>query len=187
MSDNHETPSSLLTQCKKNLPEGWERMKVLYGRLILYWCKNAGLQENDRYDVYQDVMLTLVKNIHQFRKERPGDKFRKWLKTITHSRISDFFRKQQQQPILKDMAEFSEREAIRNTREAEEVEILFQQLFQLLKSHFDAKTLEAFRLMNRPGSTSEEVGKELGMTAVAVRAAKKRVMDRIRKDYGDLL
>jgi len=189
-----QTPSSLLTQCKKNETEGWQKMHVLFGRLILYWCKNAGLNGEDRNDVYQDVMLTLVKNIHSFRKENPNDKFRKWLRAITRTRITDFYRQKKAEPQnVEHPSTFEslplETESQLETREEElaENEILFQQLSELLKKDFSNQTMEVFRKMCRRGATSEEVAQELGMNPSAVRAAKKRVMDQIRQQFGELL
>ena len=191
MTENLQTPSSLLTQCKQNQAEGWQKMHMLFGRLILYWCKNAGLSGEDRNDVYQDVMLTLVQSIHSFQKNSPNDKFRKWLRSITRTRIVDFYRKKQAEPhYIEHLSRFETQdlpEAENPEEEKIENEILFQQIFELLKKNFSPQTMEAFRLMCYRGATSEEVAKILGMTPTAVRAAKKRVLDQIRKQFGDLL
>ena len=168
-------------------------MHILFGRLILYWCKNAGLNGDDRNDVYQDVMLTLVQNIHSFRKNNPNDKFRKWLRSITRTRIVDFYRRKQTEPQnIEHLSNFEsptplENEAENPEEEQIENELLFQQLFELLKKNFSSQTMEVFRLMCYRGATSEEVAKTLGMTPTAVRAAKKRVLDQIRLQFGDLL
>ena len=190
MRQFQETPTSLLTQCRNNLPEGWEKLRVLYGRLILYWCRQANISTEDQYDVYQEVMLSLVKGIHSFRKENPDDKFRKWLRTVTNSRIADFYRQHANDPRY---LESLSRLTLENEEETdpaariEENNILFQQLTELLKVHFSPQTIEAFRRMNQRGATSEEVARDLGMTATAVRAAKKRVFDQIKKQFGELL
>ncbi|MDO4859090.1 MAG: sigma-70 family RNA polymerase sigma factor [Thermoguttaceae bacterium] len=193
MTETLQTPSSLLTQCKQNQAEGWQKMHMLFGRLILYWCKNAGLNGEDRNDVYQDVMLTLVKSIHSFQKNNPNDKFRKWLRAITRTRIVDFYRRKQTEPQnIEHLSRFesqtlSENEMENPEEDQIENELLFQQIFELLKKNFTPQTMEAFRLMCYRGATSEEVAKILGMTSSAVRAAKKRVLDQIRQQFGDLL
>ena len=193
MAETLKTPSSLLTQCKQNQAEGWQKMHMLFGRLILYWCKNAGLNGEDRNDVYQDVMLTLVQNIHSFQKTSPNDKFRKWLRSITRTRIADFYRKKLVQPQnIEHLSNFESENLPGNEsqipeEEQIENELLFQQIFELLKKNFSSQTMEVFRLMSYRGATSEEVAKILGMTPSAVRAAKKRVLDQIRQQFGDLL
>lgn len=190
MSGSPSTPTSLLTLCQNNQPEGWEKLKILYGKLILYWCWQAGLAEEDRYDVFQDVMLTLVSKIHTFRRDHPNARFRSWLRSVTNSRISDFYRHKQKEPLLYENFQnwsASHLEEPDSQTENEERDILFQQIFHLLKSEFSEQSLEAFRLMSLRGSTSEEVGKTLGMSAGAVRAAKKRIVDRIRGEFEELL
>lgn len=98
MNYSDTTPYSLLIQCQKNTKESWEKLDFLYGKLICHWCRSAGLTEMDCDEVYQEIFLSVMRNFHTFHKDRPDQKFRKWLKSVAVSRITDFYRRKKAAP-----------------------------------------------------------------------------------------
>src|SRR5881396_1218910 len=95
MADDHqpvramaetETSGSLLMQLKAGQPAAWERLTSLYAPLVYHWCRGMRLAEQDMPDVFQQV-------IQAFRKDRPGDTFRSWLRAITRNKVRDHFRR----------------------------------------------------------------------------------------------
>src|SRR5262249_53050982 len=69
----------------------WEEFVARYGWRIERWCREWGLQEADCEDVAQAVLLKLLKAMQRFRYD-PSQKFRAWLKTITHHAWQDLVR-----------------------------------------------------------------------------------------------
>jgi RNA polymerase sigma-70 factor (ECF subfamily) len=69
----------------------WAEFVARYGWRIKQWCREWGLQEADCQDVAQTVLLKLLKAMHRFRDD-PSQKFRAWLKTITHHAWQDLVR-----------------------------------------------------------------------------------------------
>jgi RNA polymerase sigma-70 factor (ECF subfamily) len=88
------TSSSLLERVKSNDPTAWQRLVEVYGPLVYRWSRDSGLQGADAKDIAQEVFTVLTRKMGDFRRDRPGDSFRAWLKTITLNKIRDYGRKQ---------------------------------------------------------------------------------------------
>src|SRR5687768_14276183 len=89
-SNSSQSPSatspSLLDRVRANDQQAWNRLVSLYAPLILHWCRRWDLQDQDVADIFQDVFQAVATHIVQFRKERAGDTFRGWLRTVTTSK-----------------------------------------------------------------------------------------------------
>src|SRR5262245_44720895 len=92
------TPRSLLDQARADDPSAWERLVHLYAPLVLHWCRGGHLQEQDIADVFQEVFQAVAAHLTTFRKERAGDTFRGWLRTITRNKLRDHFRRRGREP-----------------------------------------------------------------------------------------
>ncbi len=92
-SSDGSISGSLIERLKHKDSAAWNELVHLYSPLVIYWCRKQGLRQHECEDLLQDVFRTLVTNISRFRKERPGDTFRGWLRTITRSRVADHFRR----------------------------------------------------------------------------------------------
>src|SRR5581483_5856393 len=92
------TSPSLLDRARQNVPGAWERLVELYAPLVYHWCKRGGLSAEDGADVFQDVFRAVAEHLADFRRDRPGDTFRGWLRTITRNKIRDHYRRVAGQP-----------------------------------------------------------------------------------------
>src|SRR5437764_1344254 len=90
--DGTDTPLSLLLRLKRDEQPAWERLVKLYTPLVYRWCRQHGVQAADAADVGQEVFQAVARRIHDFRRERPGDSFRGWLRTITRNKVRDYYR-----------------------------------------------------------------------------------------------
>src|SRR5262245_1529528 len=88
------TSRSLVARVQADEPRAWDRLVQLYAPLILHWCRQKGLQDQDIDDVFQEVFQAVVIHVGRFRKERKGDTFRGWLRRITQNKLHDHFRHQ---------------------------------------------------------------------------------------------
>src|SRR3954467_2264700 len=91
------TSRSLLMQLKEGQPAAWERLTSLYAPLVYRWCRAMRLAEQDMPDVFQQVFQSVASHIQSFRKDRPGDTFRHWLRAITRNKVRDHFRRSARQ------------------------------------------------------------------------------------------
>ena len=89
------TSVSLLKRVKDQNPEAWRRLVRLYGPVVFLWCRQAGLTVHDAADVIQDVWMAVARSIADFRRDRPNDSFRGWLRRITQYKIIDRWRKRE--------------------------------------------------------------------------------------------
>src|SRR5215207_5403568 len=92
------TSPSLLLRVQSDQPGAWERLVDLYAPLVYHWCRRARLGPEDTADVFQEVFRAVARTIATFHRDRTGDTFRGWLRTITRNKIRDHFRRLEEQP-----------------------------------------------------------------------------------------
>jgi RNA polymerase sigma-70 factor (ECF subfamily) len=195
MATSHSTSPSLLARAQANQPAAWEQLVELYGPLVYYWCRQAGLRTEDTADVFQDVFRAVAEHLRDFRRDRVGDTFRGWLRTITRNKIRDHFRRHQNQPEALGGTDAQMR--LQSVPDPElagddpgEANLVHQQLHRVLEAirpEFEDRTWRAFWAVQMEDRSTEDVGSELDMTPAAVRKAKFRVLRRLREEMGELL
>lgn len=185
-----ETSPSLLQRAQANQPGAWERVVELYAPLVYHWCRRSQLSPEDTADVFQEVFRAISGHIAQFRRDRPGDSFRGWLRTIARNKIRDHFRRVQDEPRAVGGTDAQQRmqavpEAEWSDDDPSETAIVRRQLQQaldLIRGEFEERTWQAFLKVQMEGRATDEVGAELGMTPAAVRKARLRVLHRLRQE-----
>jgi RNA polymerase sigma-70 factor (ECF subfamily) len=192
--DSRGTSLSLLVRAQANEAEAWERLVDLYAPLVYHWCRREQLSPEDTADIFQDVFRSAAEHLGSFRRDRPGDTFRGWLRTITRNKIRDLFRRRQGQAQAAGGSD-----ALRHLLtiadpllepDPSENDLLHQQLHRtldLIRGEFEVRTWQAFWKVQIEARDTADVGAELGMTAAAVRKAKLRVLQRLRQELGELL
>jgi RNA polymerase sigma-70 factor (ECF subfamily) len=195
-SPSSATSHSLLERARTNDAQAWDRLVTLYAPLVLAWCKSYGLRDEDAADVFQDVFQAVARHLGGFRKDRPGDTFRGWLRTITRNKIHDHFRRQGREPEgvggseaqahLAHWPAPSIGEESNLTQEHGE-RLVVAQALEMIRVEFTERTWQAFWRTAIEGCSAAEVADELGMSAGAVRVAKSRVLQRLREELGDLI
>lgn len=190
------TSTSLLERLQGPDEESWNRLVRLYGPLVYSWCRRKGLQSQDAADVAQEAFQAVARSLNRFRRDRPGDSFRKWLKTITNNKIYDHLRRQQWQPRAAGgtdaqmrLAQATEEtvEVHLDDEEAAETNHLLRQALELVRAEFEPATWAAFWGTAVEGRKSTDVAADLGLSPNAVRIAKSRVRSRLRQEFGELL
>ena len=185
------TDVSLLVRLRGAAPGAWESLVELYGPLLSGWCRRAGLSEADAQDVVQEVFQALIRGLSTFRKERPSDTFRGWLRVITRRKLVDFWRRRADQPIAIGgstnlLLQGQIEDVLPEIDEPGDLQRLVQRALTHVRTQFSEEAVQAFvgtAVAQRPAA---EVGKELGMTANAVGIAKLRVSRALRLALGDL-
>jgi RNA polymerase sigma-70 factor (ECF subfamily) len=188
------TSLTLLQRARAKDSDAWGRLVNLYTPLIHYWCKHWGVHGADADDVRQEVFQAVAAGLADFSRAKAGETFRAWLRGITRHKIMDFFRAAQQRPAAHGGTDAQLRlqqvpgpDADLPDAPPEELSALYHRMLALLKAEFEPKTWQAFWRVAVDGQSASDVAAELGMTAVAVRKAKSRVLHRLREEAGDLL
>jgi RNA polymerase sigma-70 factor (ECF subfamily) len=188
------TSRSLLARLRANEPMAWDRLVHLYAPLVWHWCRRMNLPGQDAADIFQEVFQAVALHIGRFRKERPEDTFRGWLRTIARNKILDYFRVEQRQPKATGGTAAKVRlaqlpETAWDEEGPEEMTLqrqLFHRALQDIQAEFEERTWGAFWRVVVDGQSAQEAARELKMTAGAVRVAKCRVLNRLRRELGDL-
>jgi RNA polymerase sigma-70 factor (ECF subfamily) len=188
------TSLSLLGRLKSNEAAAWDRLVLLYAPLVYAWCRKLHLPDQDAADVFQDVFQSVAANIENFRKERPGDTFRGWLRIITQHKVYDHFRRSGREPHATGGTEahlrLSQLPALDDADEDGGEEQAYQQLvhraLDLIRNEFTPRTWQAFWRVAVDGQRPVDVAEELAMRPGTVRVAKSRVLQRLRQELGEL-
>jgi len=187
------TSSSLIEGVQAMDGASWQRFVDLYGPLIYYWCRQAGISEEDSHDVVQQVFSKVLSGIGGFRLDREGSTFRGWLWTIARNTLNDFVRTRQNRGQGEGGTEAQQWVQQLPDPHVDPTTItsptgpsdLVKRAFDLIRSDFGVTALKAFQLVVFEGYSSREAGRQLGMTADAVRTAKSRILRRLRDELGE--
>ena len=189
------TSESLLERAKQSEPEAWEQLCALYGPLVYHWIRHGGVPESDAPDLFQEVFQSVVKSLPSFRRDRPGDRFRGWLFTITRRKVIDHFRRNARQVTPKGGTDFYQRMQELPDEEdpstvsqlANEGPNLFHRALELIKAEFEQRTWDAFWKTSIENQSVKDVAELLQMSTDAVYQARSRILRRMRHEFGELL
>jgi RNA polymerase sigma-70 factor (ECF subfamily) len=190
-----EPSSSLLVRVRAQDPSAWQRLVALYAPLVYRWCRCWGLQAADAADVGQEVFGAVARKVGGFRRERPGDSFRGWLRTIARHKVLDHQAGRRQETdgaggsdaltrlyqVPADGPDDAEPGA-----EDEDRALLYRRAVELIQGDFQEQTWRAFWRVVVDGQAPADVAAELGMTRDAVYHAQARVLRRLREEFSDL-
>ena len=167
----------------------------LYFPMVYGWCQGAGVPTHDIADVVQEVFRAVAQSIDDFRRDRPSDTFRGWIRGITRHKVQDHWRSR---PVegralggstalerLGDVAQF-------DASDGEQPEIsatsqLVQRAVEHVRSEFEPATWQAFWRYAVDDESAADVAAAMGVSMNAIHQAKSRVLRRLREVLGDLL
>lgn len=188
------TPVSLLERVRAHETGAWGRLIELYQPLVRSWCSRAGLHGPDAEDVGQEVFAAAVADLDGFRRDRPGDTFRGWLRGITRNHVLLHFRRNHRQPQAEGGSDaWQNLQAVADPLpgpgddEAAEVGQLYQRALEQVRTAFEERTWQAFWLTTVVGRAPVTLTEELGMSEAGICQAKCRVLRRLKQEMGELL
>jgi RNA polymerase sigma-70 factor (ECF subfamily) len=190
LSDN-PTSLTLLERLRGQEEDAWRRLHHLYAPLVTVWCGRWDVRGADAEDVVQEVFQAVLTNLSNFRRDRPGDTFRGWLKAITRSKLLDRLRRQQRQPRAEGGSEPQLRlEEVPDhdlpEDSADDLQGLCHRALEFIRCEFEERTWQAFWRCVVAGHRPDVIAADMGITAAGVRKAKSRVLLRLRQEIGDL-
>ena len=206
-SQPHESPNSsadakqktsltLLLRLRANDSDAWRTMVQLYSPLVGYWCTRSGVRGTDAEDVMQEVFRAAAGRMQDFRRERPSDSFRAWLRGITRNMVLQHFRRSRRHPKpsggtdaflrLEGVADPTT-EAPEEEDPAEELDGLRRRALELVRSEFEERTWQAFWSTAVAGRSPVDIAAEMKISPAAVRMAKSRVLRRLKEEFGELI
>tara|TARA_B100000674_G_C37711286_1_gene855296 strand:+ start:120 stop:752 length:633 start_codon:yes stop_codon:yes gene_type:complete len=181
-----ETRSSLIQRLKATINgESWEEFFHTYWELIYNVARRTGLSEADAQDIVQETILKVHNSLDRFEYNRKRGTFKGWLRTVTRSRLNDFFKKQQRRPALNQPLEEAADE-LQNLEDPEGPEIekiwdeewnrnLIQAALSRTKKLSSPKQFQIFKCHYIDEWTVRETCRTLGVNAAQVYMAKQRI------------
>ncbi len=205
-SEPSATSTELLRQAQANDQGAWEQLVNLYSRRMYRWCRRAGLQSADAGNVVQESLQAVARNLGEFRRDRPGDTFRGWLRRITDNKIRDHFRRQGRSldaatggtdgyhrllNLSHEQSPDSEVPSDQPTWDTSVAQALspqtddLQEQIRQIRDEVSERDWKFFWRVVVDGQSAAEVGREFGVTANTVRLVKMRLLRRLRRRFGD--
>src|SRR5262249_52243935 len=147
-------------------------------------------------DIVQEVFQAVLTHLADFRRGRPGDTFRGWLRTILRNKVHDHFRRLGREPggVGGTQAQLRPAPLPRPAppqadppADDEAERRLFHRCLEVIRGEFEERTWQAFWRTAVESRSPKDVADELAMSPGAVRVAKCRVLHRLREALGDLL
>ncbi len=186
---------SLAARLNEGSSNAWRELVDLYGPLIESWCRQAGVPEAARADIGQEVLLAVHRGVAGFNPNHPRATFRGWLWTITRNAVLQWRRRHEPAGLggsaalnrLEEVPDpWGEREAEAPPADSNDTANLISRALDQIRPQVEDHTWNAFWNTAVLGQSATEAAVELGMTAMAVRQAKSRVLRRLRKQLGDI-
>ena len=195
-SDN-TISSSLLLGVRQRDADAWRRLVRLYGPLVYQWCKRTGASDDEAADIGQEVFRAVATGIDRFRRDEAEHTFVGWLRTITRNKAADFHRLRAKHPrgvggssfqtVVSGIPDAPSPNMAESLSSEDYRTLLVNRAWEVLQSAFEEKTWTAFWLTAIEDGSADDVAQKLGMTAMAVRKAKSRVLRRLRDEFGGQL
>ena len=184
--DRFETSMGLLAKTAAQDPDAWERFVKLYYPLVAKWCRRSGLDSAESDCVTYDVLFQAVSKLNKFRKDEPGQMFRKWISTITRNTLVNYAR-QRVTPTggsgaFFNQIAFEERDDEETTNS--ETEFLFRRALEIIKQNTNEKHYQAFVEVVVNGRKPKDVAKELGLNQNIVYQVKCRILQKLKAEFG---
>ncbi len=200
-SSHHEpanpgsTDDGLVDGIQAHDEQAWSQFVDEYSPLIYLWCRNCDLQPADALDVSQQVFQAVSRSITSFSRRSGNGSFRGWLFIVTINLIRNYLTRTLRGPrpqggtsiqirLLQepDLVDEESLSAVPSSDEASSI----QSILDTARSSFDDRTWQCFWLVAMEGHSAVEVAAQFGMQPAAVRQAKYRVTQRLRRDLKDL-
>ena len=199
------TSLSLLERVKADDQQAWRRLVDLYSPLVWHWCARWQVTGADADDVVQNVFLGVAAGIEKFQRPRPDPPcdatgaeakgtFRGWLGAITRNKLRDFYKHRHRQPAAQGgsdvhrlLQEIPADTLSDDAADAAQLSDVYHRALELIRGDFADHTWQAFWRTAVNNQTPAEVAPALGMSKVAVRQAKARVLRRLKEEVGDLI
>jgi RNA polymerase sigma factor (sigma-70 family) len=200
MNNDHDslpTRWSLLTRLKDwDDQVSWKEFFDTYWRLIYRVAIKAGLTEQEAQDVVQETVITVAKNLKDFKTDPAHGSFKAWLLKTTHWRITNQFNKRRPDQLARahrlagDTRETATVDRIPDSSEAhlssvwdaEWKEHLTAVALDRLKRKVKPKHFQIFFLHVIKGQCVRDVADALGVNVPLVYLVKHRIAPQFRQE-----
>jgi len=175
------TRSVLIERLRSGSDDAYRELLEWIGPQVFRWCQGLGLNHADAEEVFQDCFVAVFQNLHRFEKNVEQGGFRAWLWTIVYHKSIDLHRKGTMYNIGDDVQLILDGR-LPEPDDSERNELLWA-VCRIVKTQFTETSWQVFWSTTVEGRSAVDVAEEVGMSTVAVRKAKSRVLAAIRNEF----
>jgi RNA polymerase sigma-70 factor (ECF subfamily) len=184
-TDSRTVSTTLLQRLKIQDQDAYVRLQHLFHATVTRRLKRLGVAAGDVDDLTQDVFLRVWKGLARFQRDGRDASFRRWLQTIIRHVAMDYFQRPQPGRIGTDLL-VQLPETLPDDEATSERAGEVHRMLEMVRGDFAESTYQIFVRYWLHGHETDRLAHEYGMTKGAVRAARDRVMRRLRESYFDL-
>jgi RNA polymerase sigma-70 factor (ECF subfamily) len=188
-ADSLATHASLLERLKDlGNQDSWQEFYSTYRKLIFSFALKHGLSGIEAEEVVQETVITVARNLPEFRYDPARCSFKTWLFNLTLWRIRDQIRKRQpecssfhRRPGETDRTGTIERipgpeaERLNALWDEEWKKDLLERALEKVRANVDEKQFQIFDLCGLQGWPATKVARSLGVSHARVYVTKHRV------------
>ena len=195
-ADSLATRASLLERLKDlGDQDSWQQFYTTYRKLIFSFAVKHGLSGTEAEEVVQETVITVARNLPEFRYDPARCSFKTWLFNLTLWRIRDQIRKRQperasthRRPGETDRTGTVERipgpegEHLTALWEEEWKKDLFERALDKVRAKVDEKQFQIFDLYALQSWPARKVARSLGVSRARVYLTKHRITALLNKE-----
>lgn len=189
------TRASLLVRLRDSQDhEAWVEFVSLYEPVIYRLIRRHGLQDADAWEVMQELLMTISRNIDRWDPAKERGSFRGWLGQVGRNLVINWLKQRERratsvggsdlQVMLNMLPAGADAETVEFDQEFRRA--LFQRAAEQVRGEVQPVTWQAFWETAVEGIAPAEAARKLGMEIGAVRVAKCRVLARLRATVNEL-
>lgn len=180
----YTTRGSLIAAVKRGDEISWERFYNMYKPLILIKGNDLRLNQTEKEELVQLVMLSFFKTSQTFRYDKSKGRFRDYFKQVIRNKACDLMRKRHDGELsVEEIPQTVEKllAAGEDRWEEEWKNHLLKQALEDLRNAVSPLVYQAFSLLTLENMSGKEVAATLGITANAVYVYKHEAQKKLRK------
>jgi RNA polymerase sigma factor (sigma-70 family) len=195
-SESLATHASLLERLKDLGDQGsWQEFYTTYRKLIFSFALKHGMSPTEAEEVVQETVITVARNLPEFRYDPKRCSFKTWLFNLTLWRIQDQRRKRHPEdtPLRHHFGETNRTSTVEQIPGPESEQLgalwdeewkkdLFDRALERVKAQVDEKPFQIFDLSAVQGWSAQEVARSLGVSLARVYLTKHRIAARLREE-----
>ncbi len=195
MTPTPTTRASLLFRLRDSQDhEAWVEFVEIYEPAVYRQLRKCGLQDADARELMQELFVAVNRQIARWELAKERGSFRGWLRRVTRNLVINWMKHGQRrmiafggpesQSLFDELADEDWPESAEFDREVRRS--MFQRASELVRQEQSPNAWQAFWATAVDGKTPGIVAQELGMSDVAVRVAKCRVLARLKEVVREL-
>ena len=196
-NDAHKTRNSLIVELTDTENTAvWNEFYSFYWDLITGWARSFGCNESQAKDIFQETIISLIKNLPYFKYDPDKGSFRGYLKTIVSRKVKNLYRRDHRYVLDCNSNEnFDEINAYHDTSPSDSSQIdrvwidslLFKAL-RLAKGKVNTQTYKSFAMNLFDGMSINDIMIKLKLpNKKIVYGHKKRFLEIMRREFCNLL